>query len=213
MVGKERERRYPLLLLEIQRSGIHAVPEPCRLGAIVEHVAQVTATTATDHLGPLHAQRTVRVFINSLFPKGLVKAWPAGAAVELGIAHEQLLPTGCTQVFAVFVVVPVLTGEGAFGARLAQDPVLFRAQLLFPLLIAFHDRVGFGGLFGGWCLSAGLPEGDQRKGDDPERLLSHMENTWAIVLFTPAKVMPGDQFATARLHLSPRSRKKNGTDI
>jgi len=41
---------------------------------------------------------------------------------------------------ARLVIVPVLSGEGAFSAFLARDAILFRRQLLAPFLVRLGER-------------------------------------------------------------------------
>ena len=58
---------------------------------------------------------------------------PAAVAVELLVAAEQLRAAGAARVDALGVVVPVLAGEGALGAGLAEHRVLLRGQPAAPL--------------------------------------------------------------------------------
>lgn len=46
---------------------------------------------------------------------------------------------GSAQVYAIFVVIPVLSGKGAFGPFLAEHVVLNRRQLAFPFLLRLLD--------------------------------------------------------------------------
>ena len=46
-------------LHEFQRDGVHAVAQPCRLRAIIEHVAQVRITAAAGDSRAAHAEGPV----------------------------------------------------------------------------------------------------------------------------------------------------------
>src|SRR5262245_7032592 len=105
------------------------------------------------HLGAPHKQAAVLMGAHRLFRRRLVEAGPTGARVELGAGVEQRLAATDAFVHAIVVVVPVLAGEGAFGAVLAGHAVLLRRQLLAPLLIRL---AGSGGLKGRLAVHVGF---------------------------------------------------------
>jgi hypothetical protein len=58
-----------------------------------------------------------------------VEAWPAGAALELGVGRKQRLSASGTPEGAGAFLVIQGAAAGALGAVLAQDVELFRCQL------------------------------------------------------------------------------------
>src|SRR5258707_15280281 len=71
-----------------QRKTVHAVAQAGRLRPIVEHVAEMAAATAAVNFGPQHPKSAVLGFADGVFER-LIKARPAGAALELGLRREQ----------------------------------------------------------------------------------------------------------------------------
>src|SRR5688500_3319201 len=67
---------------ERERDRVHAVTQPGRLRAIVEHMAQVRIATRARHLGADHAQHAVFVFDHVLRRNRLPETRPAGAGFE-----------------------------------------------------------------------------------------------------------------------------------
>jgi hypothetical protein len=125
--------RSQLSRLEFERTGIHAIPQPGRRRAVVEHVAQVTAAAAAQHFRALHEQTAVLTELDVLGDRGLVEARPAGAGVKLRARVEQLGATARAVVGAVIFGVDILAGERRFGSLPAQHVVLIGRQSLAPL--------------------------------------------------------------------------------
>src|ERR1700735_1882552 len=128
--------------LERQRAGVDAVPVAGRGRAVVEDVAEGTATAAADDIGAAHEGAVVLPQLDRLGDGGLGEARPAGARVELGVRAEQLAAAAGAPGEAIGVVVDVLTGERPLGVGLAQHAVLHRGQLLAPLLGRLGDLAG-----------------------------------------------------------------------
>jgi hypothetical protein len=68
---------------------LRATPSACSaqaggFGAVVEHVAEVTAAAVTKHLGALHEQGRVDVLVDRAGQR-LPEAGPAGVAFELDL--------------------------------------------------------------------------------------------------------------------------------
>lgn len=73
------------------------------------------------------------------------EAGPARAGLEFVVGVEEFGAAADTVEGAVFVAVPELTGEGAFGAALAGDVVLFLGQNSAPFgvgLVHFFYHLG-----------------------------------------------------------------------
>src|ERR1700726_3413021 len=67
---------------------VHAVAQAGRLRPIVEYVAEMAAAAAAVNFGPQHAKSAVFGFADGVLER-LVKARPAGAALELRFRREK----------------------------------------------------------------------------------------------------------------------------
>src|SRR5436305_1882381 len=77
----------------------------------------------------------------------LIETRPARPRVELRLRIEQRRPAAHAVIRARFVIVPMLAGKSALGARLARHVILLRRELLLPLSFSLLDL--FCGLFHG----------------------------------------------------------------
>src|SRR4051812_44236965 len=102
----------------------------------------MSAAALADDLGPAHPVRRVVPDLDRLGELRLGEARPARAGVELRLGVEQLRAAGGAAVDAVLVVVPVLAGERALGALLAQHLVLLGRELLAPLGVGLLNLGG-----------------------------------------------------------------------
>src|SRR4051794_30061335 len=123
------------LLVELERAAVDAVADPCRVRAVVEHVAQVPAAARAQHLGASHAVAHVALGLHGVALGRLVEARPARAGRELRVRAEQLGAAAGTPVGAARLLVVVLVGPGSLGALAAQNLVLLRRQLAAPFLV------------------------------------------------------------------------------
>src|SRR5688500_7633455 len=73
------------------------------------------------------------------------EAWPAGAAVELGLRAEQRLVASRAMEGAAPLLAIQRAGPGALGRVLTQHGISGRAQPLSPLCVAQLDRKAFPG--------------------------------------------------------------------
>src|SRR5690606_33934982 len=124
---------------EAQRRGIHAVTQSGRLGAVVEHVAQVRIATCTCDLGADHAEAEVAALAHVFGGDWLPEAGPAGARFELGgrIVQRRVAAQAAEHALAVFLKQGA--SKGAFGAFVAGDLVRQRRQLAAPFGVRLHD--------------------------------------------------------------------------
>lgn len=102
-------------------------------------MAEVGAAVVAGDFGADHADAAVDVLVDEFFVVRCVKAWPAAAGVELGFRAEKRGIAADAVVGAVFVGVPIFTGEGAFGAFLAGDAVFGFIELGTPFGVGFFD--------------------------------------------------------------------------
>ncbi len=68
-----------------------------------------------------------------------VKAGPAGAGIELRGGVKQLRAAARARIHSLFVVIPVLAGEGRFRTFLPRDGILFRGELFPPFFVGFAN--------------------------------------------------------------------------
>ena len=76
--------------LEAEREAVHAVAQPRRLRAVIEHMAEVAAAAAAVDGRPGHADGGVGLGPDRLVERS-PEARPARAAVELGVRGERVL--------------------------------------------------------------------------------------------------------------------------
>src|SRR4051795_13369267 len=128
--------------VKVERDRVDAPALPGRARAVVEHVAEVRAAAAAQHLRAGHPVGVVLARLDRLGDRRLGEARPAGAGVELRVRAEQLVAAGGAAVYPVFLRVGVLASERRLRAVPAQHLVLLRRELLAPLVFALLD-LGF----------------------------------------------------------------------
>src|SRR5690606_34530891 len=87
----DRDRGVPAVLIgrEVERDAVDAVAQAGGRWAVVEDVTEMAATGGAKHLGADHAVAAVGPFLDRAGDR-LVEAGPAGAALELLAALEQI---------------------------------------------------------------------------------------------------------------------------
>lgn len=107
-------------------------------------MAKMGFTAAAHDLGAVHAMGVIGGVDDAAFADGFVKARPAAAAFEFGIAAEQRVTAygtiECSDVFGVLQ----RAAPGAFRPSAAGDLVNIFWQDLFPLLVAHAYGGGVG---------------------------------------------------------------------
>src|SRR3954454_18393729 len=86
-----RRCRAPSLRLEVHGDAVDAVAQMRRRRAVLEYVAEMAAAAAAMHLGAAKPVAAVGRALARARAR-IVKARPAGAALELLLGCEQLLP-------------------------------------------------------------------------------------------------------------------------
>src|SRR5512144_1015751 len=109
---------------EVERRGVHAVPQARRLRTVLEHVAEVRAAAPALDLGARHEEARVLPRLHAPGRGRRGEARPAGAGLELRLRLEQRVAATGARVGSRPVVIPVLARERALRSLLAQDPVL-----------------------------------------------------------------------------------------
>src|SRR5262245_5252026 len=80
---------WGLFRLQLQRRGVDAVAQAGRAGAVVEDMAEMAVAFRAQHFGADHAVTDIPLLVDMAFDRGLGKARPATAGVELGVGLEQ----------------------------------------------------------------------------------------------------------------------------
>src|SRR5260370_19716267 len=90
--ANDERGKAPLRLLGLKVHGhaVDAIAQIRRRGPVVEHVAEMTAATASMHLGAHHAISSIGRAFDRPLDRG-VEARPAGAALEFLLPHVQRL--------------------------------------------------------------------------------------------------------------------------
>ena len=134
-------RELILLRVKIQRRRVNAEPQPCRPRPIREQVPQVSIAARAQNLGPVHPVRGVRLRADVFRADRQIKAWPAGAGVELGFRAEQVRAATGAAVQALVMVVPILASESRLGPLLPRDVELLGGELGLPFRFRLLDLV------------------------------------------------------------------------
>src|SRR5438270_9472269 len=134
--------------MEVERRAVHAVALSGRGRAILEDMPEMSPAAPAMHLGAAHEEAPVGFGLDGIFERR-PEARPAGAAVEFGAGVEQRLTTAGAMIDSGAALLIERARAGAFGAMLAQHPVLLRGQSLAPFLVAqrhveIFARSGFG---------------------------------------------------------------------
>src|SRR5271169_4775629 len=108
------------LRLEIHRHAVDAIAQMRGRRAVFEDVAEMAAAAAAVHLGALHAPAAVGDGIDRARLR-IVKARPAGAALEFFLRGEQrLLAAGAVERAGALFVIERAAAR-TFGAMLAHN--------------------------------------------------------------------------------------------
>src|SRR3954452_8693780 len=112
--------------VQLERDRVDAPALARRTRAVVEHVAEMRAAAAAEHLRAGHPVGAVLARLDRLGDRRLGEARPAGAGVELRVRAEQLVAAGGAAVYPVFLRMHVPAGERRLGAVAAHHLVLLR---------------------------------------------------------------------------------------
>ena len=91
----------------------------------------------TKQLDTARAEAVIRALGDFRCIQFAVKAWPATAGMILAVGIKQQMPAADTLIGAIINVITVFPAEWRFCTGLASDAILFRVQLLLPLLRVF----------------------------------------------------------------------------
>src|SRR6185312_3546363 len=127
--------RLRLAGMKVERHAVHAVALPGWGRPVLKNMPEMSAAAPAMHLGAAHKEAPVGLGFDRVL-KRRPEARPAGAAVEFGAGVEQRLTTAGAVIDPGAILLVERARAGAFGAMLAQHPVLLRGQPLAPFLVA-----------------------------------------------------------------------------
>src|SRR5579863_2816187 len=128
------------LRLEVHRHAVDAIAQVRRRRAVLEHVAEMAAAAAALHLGANHAVAAIGYGLDRTRFR-IIKARPAGAALELLVRGEQrLLAAGAIERAGTLLVIERATAR-PLGAMLAHDVELLRREDFAPFRVGVRDGV------------------------------------------------------------------------
>ena len=105
-------------------------------------MAKMGAALAAGDFGAQHLVAAILVLGNAFSRYRRGKAGPAAAGVEFGGGGEQDFVAADATIEPIFMAIPVVAGEGSFGAFLAGDMELHFAELRAPFGERVLDRWG-----------------------------------------------------------------------
>ena len=91
----------------------------------------------THDFNTAHAVTVIGGGLDGVPVHGRVETRPAGAGIEFGVGTEEFIAATSAAVNARVFTIMIFTGEGALGAFLPADGILFRRQFFFPFLVGF----------------------------------------------------------------------------
>jgi hypothetical protein len=125
---------------------VHAVAETAGGWAIREHVAQMGVARIADSFDPLQEAWPIEMVGDRVGARRLRKRRPARAGFEFLRRVEQDRIAAAACIDSGLEQAAHLRTEGVFGAGLARDAILLRAQLRAPFGIAFFNPAGRSGI-------------------------------------------------------------------
>jgi hypothetical protein len=133
-----------LRLLEIKDHAIDTVPQPGRRGAVMEDVTEMRSAAPAFDLRALHPIGVIRQVDNAALADRLIKAWPAAAAFEFGIALEKRVAANRAIVSADLMILFQRTAVRPLRTLLSRDRIDIFWKNVLPLVVgqAHRGRIG-----------------------------------------------------------------------
>jgi hypothetical protein len=133
-----------LCLFEIENYPIDTVPQPGGRGAVMEDMTKVRSAASAFHLRPFHSISAIRQVDDTALADRLIKAWPAAAALEFGIALEKRIAAYRTVIGADLMVLFQRTAVRPLRAFLSGDRIDALRKNVLPLLVGqvHRGRIG-----------------------------------------------------------------------
>src|SRR5262249_51903663 len=119
---------------KLQCSGIYAIAQTARWGAVGKHVAKVSVAKRAFHLAAQHADAEVVYLAGILRRNRSRKAGPAGTGFELALGIEKSRSAVRTAKDSCTMLVEKLSGAGNLGSSQSRDGELRRGQGFSPFV-------------------------------------------------------------------------------
>lgn len=131
-------------LFEIKDHPIDTISQPGRWGAVMEDMTKVRSAAPAFHLRPFHPIGVIRQVDDTALADRLIKAWPAAAALEFGIALEKRIAAYRTVIGADLMVLFQRTAIRPFRTLLSRDRIDAFGKNVLPLLVGqvHRGRIG-----------------------------------------------------------------------
>src|ERR1700728_1809311 len=110
-----------LRFLEIKDHPIDAIPQPGRRGAVMEDMTKMRSAAPAFHLRPLHPIGMIRHVDDTALADRLIKARPAAAALEFGIALEKRIAANRAIISADLMILFQRTAVRPLRTLLSRD--------------------------------------------------------------------------------------------
>src|SRR6185295_13562626 len=190
--ASSESRSRSLFLFKFQGSRIHTVAESCWFGAVVEHVPKVRFASRAHYLDTAHTIAGISFGFYVFLCDRLIETRPPGSRLELCAGNKQIVSAAHALVDTLLVILPVLTGESAFGSFLAGDFILLLRELRLPFVFCLinllaheesflRDRIKFdrnralrfGGVTLRDCFDSNCQSNQQSKSESPFEFRCH----------------------------------------
>lgn len=125
--------------LESHGDGIYAEPLTSLRRTVVEDMSEMTATPLTRNFYALHPERVVRVELDTIITRVLIKTRPATTRLELRVRCEQDIAASSTDIVTYLVKIDILPRERTLSTLLPKDMVLFVGQPFLPVRLRFRN--------------------------------------------------------------------------
>src|ERR1041384_7031693 len=99
----------------------------------------MSVASPTEDLVPFHPVAVIAFTSDIFLSDWLPEARPSCYRFILGFRGEQIIAATEPVIYPSLVIIPILTGEGAFRSFLSRDFILFASELLFPLGVRLDD--------------------------------------------------------------------------
>ena len=106
-------------------------------------MAKVSLAGFTDDFGSFHPHRKVLLKVNVFCINRIVKAWPAGMAVEFGTGGKKRRVADGAFVHAAIVIIGVFAGKRRFRSFEKANVILFGREFFlgFVLILTVHASI------------------------------------------------------------------------
>ena len=131
-------------LFEIKDHPIDTIPQPGRRGAVMEDMTKMRSAPPAFHFRPFHAIGVVRQVDDTALADWLIKARPAAATLEFGIALEKWIAAYRTVIGADLMAFFERTAVRPLRTLLPRDRIDTLGKNVLPLLVGqvHRGRIG-----------------------------------------------------------------------